>query len=299
MMKKIIKSIYGAYEKILFQEVSKGPLPEHVAIIMDGNRRFANRYNKDTYFGHSKGAQVTENIINWSWDIGISELTVYAFSMENFNRSNSEIFSLFELMAEKFDEMRTDYKVHDREVRVRIVGNKDLLPDFLQNSIYNLEECTMNYTKCTLNIALAYGGRQDLVQATKELGTKLIQGTLNLDNVDEEEVSSHLYPSHDLAVPNVDLVIRSGGNERISNFLPWQTNGNECAAHFCAPFWPEFRKIDYLRSIRVYQDRIIEVKKNNVLRTTQLLSMSRKKKHTNIQVKKHQLKDIDKVDYHQ
>ncbi|WP_052306392.1 polyprenyl diphosphate synthase [Methanosalsum zhilinae] len=272
MINRIIKFLYQGYEKILFQEVSKGPLPAHIAIIMDGNRRFASKIGKNSYFGHSKGARVTENLIRWSWEIGIKQLTIYAFSAQNFKRSPKEINDIFDLMSRKFDRMSEDEEIHENRVKVKIIGDKNRIPPFLQRSIDRLETNTHNYDQFNLNIAIAYGGRQDIVQATQEIATKIKNKDLSVDQVTEMTISEHLYPADDAAVPNVDLIIRTGGDERISNFLPWQTNGNECAAYFCAPYWPEFKKIDFLRSIRVYQARKIEVRKNNALRTAQLLA---------------------------
>lgn len=148
-------------------------------------------------------------------------------------------------MSRKFDRMSEDEEIHENRVKVKIIGDKNRIPPFLQRSIDRLETNTHNYDQFNLNIAIAYGGRQDIVQATQEIATKIKNKDLSVDQVTEMTISEHLYPADDAAVPNVDLIIRTGGDERISNFLPWQTNGNECAAYFCAPYWPEFKKIDF------------------------------------------------------
>lgn len=247
-------------------------VPGHIAIIMDGNRRFANRLGKRVDYGHSRGADITEKVIEWSYEMGIKELTVYAFSTENFDRSNNETVKLFELIANKFDYMRESKRTHEREIRVRAIGDIDLLPKELQESTKRIEQATKDYTKFNLNVAIAYGGRQDIVQAVKTMAEKVLNNELEPSSITESTISEHLYPLEGPSVSNVDLIVRTGGNERISNFLPWQANGNECAAYFCAPFWPEFRKIDLLRSIRIYQTRLAEQEKYEQHREKRFLS---------------------------
>ncbi|MGM0771951.1 MAG: polyprenyl diphosphate synthase [Halobacteriota archaeon] len=276
MMRSLMNLFYKTYERALSKDVKSGSVPKHVAIIMDGNRRFASRLGKRTNYGHSKGADVTENVIEWSYDIGVKELTVYAFSTENFNRSSDETLQLFDLIGSKFDYMRENERTHERKIRVRVIGDHSLLPEELQKSARRIEQATKDYDKFDLNVALAYGGRQDIVQAVRKMADKVIKGQLSLEDVNESTIADYFYPSEGSAVSNVDLIIRTGGNERISNFLPWQANGNECAAYFCAPFWPEFRKIDFLRSIRIYQERLNEQKKKEHSRTTHFLKEIRK-----------------------
>jgi tritrans,polycis-undecaprenyl-diphosphate synthase [geranylgeranyl-diphosphate specific] len=246
--------LYGGYEALLANEIKDKPVPSHVAIIMDGNRRFARKRGLAQYYGHFKGADTTEKVLDWSFDLGIKQLTVYAFSTENFDRNDVEKNKLFELIGIKFDKICADDRTHKRRMRVRVLGNIDLLPPGLKASAKHAEEMTRNYDGVYLNVALAYGGRQELV-----------------DDINEDTISNNLYPTSG-SVPYVDLIIRTGGDERISNFLPWQANGNECAAYFCAPFWPEFRKIDLLRAIRTFQTREHERQKNTVMRVVKLLS---------------------------
>ncbi|MEL4305091.1 polyprenyl diphosphate synthase [Methanococcoides sp. LMO-2] len=271
MIRSLMNLFYKTYERALSKDVKSGTVPEHVAIIMDGNRRFASRLGKRTSYGHSKGADVTEKVIEWSYDIGVKELTVYAFSTENFNRSSDETLQLFDLIGSKFDYMRENERTHEREIRVRVIGDHSLLPEELQKSARKIEQATKDYDKFNLNVALAYGGRQDIVQAVRKMADKVLKGQISLEDINESTIADHFYPSEGAAVSNVDLIIRTGGNERISNFLPWQANGNECAAYFCAPFWPEFRRIDFLRSIRIYQARLAEQKKKENHRTTHFL----------------------------
>jgi tritrans,polycis-undecaprenyl-diphosphate synthase [geranylgeranyl-diphosphate specific] len=263
--------LYGGYEALLAKEIKDKPVPSHVAIIMDGNRRFARKHGLAQYYGHFKGADTTEKVLDWSFDIGIKQLTVYAFSTENFDRNDVEKNKLFDLIGIKFDKICADERTHKRRMRVRVLGNIDLLPPGLKSSAKHAEEITRNYDGVYLNVALAYGGRQELVDAAQRMAIKIKNGGLSLNDINENTISKNLYPSSG-SVPYVDLIIRTGGDERISNFLPWQANGNECAAFFCAPFWPEFRKIDLLRAIRTFQTREHERQKNTVMRVVKLLS---------------------------
>ncbi len=263
--------LYGSYEALLANEIKDAPVPSHVAIIMDGNRRFARKYGLAQYYGHFRGADTTEKVLDWSFDLGVKQLTVYAFSTENLGRSEDEKKRLFELIGIKFDKICSDERTHRRRMRVRILGNVDLLPFSLQSSAKRAEEVTKNYDGVYLNVALAYGGRQELVDATRKMAWKIKNCKLSVKDINEETISKNLYPASG-SVPCVDLIIRTGGDERVSNFLPWQANGNECAAYFCAPFWPEFRRIDFLRAIRTYQTREHEKQKNTVMRIVRLLS---------------------------
>ena len=263
--------LYGGYEELLANEIKGKPIPSHVAIIMDGNRRFAKKNGLANYYGHLKGADSTEKVLDWSFDLGIKQLTVYAFSTENFDRDDGEKNQIFDLIGIKFDKICSDERTHRRRMRVRVIGNMDILPRSLQQAARRAQDATKNYDGVYLNVALAYGGRQELVDATRAMAQKIRNGRLTLKDIDEETISNNLYPSSG-SVPYVDLIIRTGGDERISNFLPWQANGNECAAYFCAPFWPEFRKIDLLRAIRTYQTREHERQKNTIMRIVKLLS---------------------------
>ncbi len=263
--------LYGSYEALLGNEIRDKPVPSHVAIIMDGNRRFAKKHGLAQYYGHFRGADTTEKVLDWSFDLGIKQLTVYAFSTENFERSDAEKKRLFELIGLKFDKICSDERTHKRRMRVRIIGNIDLLPSSLKSSAKHAEEITKNYDGVYLNVALAYGGRQELVDAARNMAWKLRNGELSIKDINEDTISNNLYPVNG-SVPCVDLIIRTGGDERISNFLPWQANGNECAAYFCAPFWPEFRRIDFLRAVRTYQTREHERQKNTIMRIVKLLN---------------------------
>ena len=271
ILESIPRIVYKGYERLLTQEVQSEKVPRHVAIIMDGNRRYARKLGQITSYGHKRGADVTENVMEWACEIGVEYLTIYAFSTENFNRSDDEKDRLFDLIKVKFDDIVVDERTHERKMRVHAIGDMEKLPEALRESINNVELVTSAYDKFNLNVAIAYGGRQEIVQAVREIASKVEAGELEPDDINTDTISSHLYPSGSTALPDVDLIIRTGGDERVSNFLPWQANGSECAAYFCAPFWPEFRKIDLLRSIRVYQSRMREKHQHTSTRAAHFL----------------------------
>ena len=274
LKKTLYTVLYSGYEYLLTQEIKEFRVPGHIAIIMDGNRRYARKLGMTVWQGHNVGANTTENVLDWCYELGVKQITVYAFSTENQNRSDQEKQKLFEIIGLKLEKLMQDERTHERSMRLRILGNIDLLPAGLKETARQAETITKNYDNMYLNIAMAYGGRQEIVDTARVLAQKVESGQIEVSDIGEKIIASHLYPSTSLAVPDVDLIIRTGGDERMSNFLPWQANGNECAAYFCAPYWPEFRKIDFLRSIRTFQTREYEWQKNTVRRIVRLLGAS-------------------------
>jgi len=238
------------YERVLRHEISQ--TPSHVAVIQDGNRRYANRQGDGPTDGHREGAETTEALLEWCDELGVEEVTLYAFSTENFNRPADEREALFDLIASKLREFADAERVHDGEVRIRAIGETHRLPARVQDAIAYAEGQTAEYDALALNVALAYGGRAELLTAAREIARQVADGELDPRDVDVEAVEAALY---DGPTRDVDLIIRSGGDERTSNFLPWQANGNEAAVYFSTPYWPEFRKIDFLRGIRTYEHR--------------------------------------------
>jgi Undecaprenyl pyrophosphate synthetase (EC 2.5.1.31) len=238
------------YERLLRREIGDGPT--HVAIIQDGNRRYARKQGDDAPDGHRAGAETSEQVLDWCDDVDIKELTLYTFSTENFDRPAEENEPLFDMIASKLRELADSDRLHEREVCIRAIGEIDRLPDRVQEAIAYAEAETADYDSFRLNIALAYGGRNELLRAAREVTAAVDEGDLGPDEIDVETVESHLYRQ---PVRDVDLIIRTGGDERTSNFLPWHANGNEAAVYFCAPYWPEFSKVDFLRGIRTYESR--------------------------------------------
>lgn len=247
-----MKPIYKLYERRLLRTVLKGEIPNHIAIIMDGNRRFARKKGMIELMGHEFGSKKAEEVLEWCWELGVKMLTLYAFSTENFGRSEIEKRNIFQIFERELKRLLSDRKTYERRVRVKIVGKRELLPVNIQNLVEKVEKATEGHDKCFLNIAVAYGGRQELIDATKKIIERVKRGELMVEEIDESVVNESLYNSHELYA-KVDIVIRSGGEQRLSNFLPWQTANS--VAYFCDVYWPEFRKIDLLRAIREWQRR--------------------------------------------
>ena len=240
----------SAYERLLAREISGAPT--HVAVIQDGNRRYARRQGDDAPDGHRAGAKTTERVLEWCQDVGVEELTLYAFSTENFDRPPNEREALFDLLCEKLREFADAEEVHDNGVCIRILGDVDRLPERVRDAVDYAEARTREYDRFVLNVALAYGGRNELLAAARSVARDVENDELEPEDVDVETIERRLY---DQPVRDVDLIIRTGGDERTSNFLPWHANGNEAAVFFCAPYWPEFSKADFLRGIRTYEHR--------------------------------------------
>ena len=245
----LLEPLYERFLRMRFQH-----FPHHIAIIQDGNRRFAQAIGMNTSEGHRAGAQKTEEMLDWAHELGIHHITLYTFSTENFRRDQNEIGDLFALFKEKFIRVLTDERVRRYKIRVQMVGDRSLLPPDLLAAISSAEEATKHYSGFYLNIAIAYGGRNEIVLAARDILSSVQDGVISPDAIDVVMVESHLHEGKGL--PPVDLIIRTGNDWRTSNFLPWLANGHESAVYFCAPYWPLFRKIDLLRAIRVYDQRI-------------------------------------------
>ena len=239
-----------AYRRHLRREIDD--VPDHVAVIQDGNRRYAREQGDDAPEGHRAGADTTERVLDWCADLGVSELTLYAFSTENFERPDEELEPLFDLLEHKLREFADADRVHEQGVRVRAIGDVPRLPPRVRDAVEYAERRTAGNDRFTLNVALAYGGRTELLDAARAIARDVDAGEMAPADVDVETVEERLY---DRPIRDVDLIVRTGGDERTSNFLPWHANGNEAAVYFCAPYWPEFSEADFLRAIRTYESR--------------------------------------------
>ncbi len=248
-------SIYRIYEWRLEREVKKGPIPHHVAIIMDGNRRYARKLGRPGYIGHWIGSKTAEKVLLWCLGLKIHTLTVYALSTENLNRNEKEKAYLFKLIEEKLNELMEDKTIHRNKVRVKIIGDLSRLTPGIRALANELERITGKYSEYMLNIAIGYGGRQEILHAVKKIAEEFSEGRVKKSDITPEIVERYLYTDSPY-YSRVDLLIRTGGEQRLSNFLPWQTNGGESIVYFCDIYWPEFRKIDLLRAIREYQKHI-------------------------------------------
>ncbi len=245
-------AVYKLYEKWLGRTIARGVMPSHIAVIMDGNRRWARERGLDPWYGHRIGAEKVEDVIKWCLEFGVKAVTFFALSTENFKRGERELEELFKILSEKIGEVLNENLVHKHRIRVKVLGRKELLPDNLRELLKKLEEETKNYDNLYVNLAIAYGGRAEITDAARKLAMDVLAGKLRIEDVSEEVISRYLYTA-DLPIPDPDMIIRTSGEERISNFLLWQSAYSELI--FLDVYWPEFRKIDLMRAIRTYQRR--------------------------------------------
>ena len=229
-------------------------VPRHVAVIMDGNRRYAGKHGIEKGLGHRMGTKTTRRVIEWAYEAGIRQLTVYAFSTENFNRDREEVRTIFALLAEKLTRLINDENTMKRGLCVRMIGDSSLLPPEIVSEMRALEEKTKNNDRMYVNIALAYGGRQDLAQAFSRILADPACPAGKTASVSEliPLIEQNLFPADGKTLPDVDLVIRTGGEQRTSNFLSWQANGSRAAFYVSEKMWPEFGLIDFRKALMAY-----------------------------------------------
>jgi len=247
-----VLGVYEIYEKWLWHQVKDDAKPEHIAIILDGNRRWALDHSLNPSVGHYYGADKTEEVLRWCLDLGVKTVTLYAFSTENFKRSKEEVEELMQLFGEKLDGVLKNEDIHKHRVRVKAIGRLSLLPENLQGMIEKVEKATESYDQHFLNVAMAYGGRAEIVDATREIAREVEQQKLSPLDINEKVFEKYLYTAH-LPKQDPDLIIRTSGEERLSGFLLYQSAYSELC--FVEVFWPEFRRIDILRAIRTFQKR--------------------------------------------
>ena len=251
----LTRPLYWLYERQLLQTVqAQQRLPKHIGIIMDGNRRFARSIGLDVRAGHNYGADKAREVLDWCLDLGIPHVTLWGFSKDNRNRTAEEVTHLHQLFAEQARELIDDERLHRNRVRVQIIGELGDFPEESREALREMEEATRDYGGMRLNVALGYGGREEIVTAVRNLlaekqrqGVALEELARTLDAV---EIGRHLYTA---GMPDPDFVIRTSGEVRLSGFLLWQTAYSEF--YFCDAFWPDFRKIDFLRALRHFQAR--------------------------------------------
>jgi tritrans,polycis-undecaprenyl-diphosphate synthase [geranylgeranyl-diphosphate specific] len=254
VLKKLLSTIgaYKLYEKWLWHQVKNGEKLEHIAIILDGNRRWASEKDLNPWLGHKKGAEKVEQLLEWCDKLNVKFVTLYTFSTENFRRSPQEVEEIMRIAEEKFRKLLTNERIHRNKVHVKVIGRVNLLPKSLQQLIADVEKATANYDGQFLNFAFAYGGRAEIVDAAKTIAEKVKNGELHLDAVDEDTFEKYLYTAH-MPKQDPDLIIRTSGEERLSGFLLWQSAYSELC--FLDVYWPDFRLIDLLRAIRTFQNR--------------------------------------------
>ena len=202
--------------------------------------------------GHWQGADAVENLLDWCEEFDIKIITLYVLSEENLDREDLELEYLYGLIKNRLEKLYNDPRIHRNEMRVKAIGKIELLPETLKDVLQRLDDATKNYNKHFLNIAIAYGGQNELVDAVKKIGEKIKSGTLDVDKIDKEVIEANLYTAH-LPQSSPDMILRTSGEKRLSGFLMWQSAYSELV--FMDIFWPEFRKIDLMLAIRTYQKR--------------------------------------------
>jgi tritrans,polycis-undecaprenyl-diphosphate synthase [geranylgeranyl-diphosphate specific] len=254
LIRKILKifRVYWLYEKWLYNQIKNKPLPKHVALILDGNRRWALSKGLEPWIGHKYGANVVYELLNWCLELKIPSITLYVLSIENLKRDSKELNELMNILEEKLKETLKDERIHKHKVNIKVIGKKELLPNRIIKLVNEIEESTKDYSNFFLNIALAYGGRAEIIDAVKRIALDVFKKKISIDKINEDIFEKYLYTSN-LPKPDPDLIIRTSGEERLSNFLLWQSAYSELV--FLDIYWPEFRKIDLLRAIRTYQKR--------------------------------------------
>jgi tritrans,polycis-undecaprenyl-diphosphate synthase [geranylgeranyl-diphosphate specific] len=202
--------------------------------------------------GHWKGADAVENLLDWCEEFDIKIITLYVLSVENLDRGDFELEYLYDLIKNRLEKLYNDPRIHQNKMRVKAIGKIELLPEPIKDVLHRLDDVTKDYKDHFLNIAIAYGGQNELVDAVKKIGEKVKNGTLDIEQIDKEEIESNLYTSH-LPQSSPDMILRTSGEKRLSGFLMWQSAYSELV--FMDIFWPEFRKIDLMRAIRTFQKR--------------------------------------------
>ncbi len=247
-----LRPVYRIYEWKLYREIRNGPMPKHVAIIPDGNRRWASMMGLEKSYGHLFGYNKMKEVLEWLNDLGIKAITIYAMSYENcLYRHPEEKKNLYNLINKGLIELN-EY-VDKYRVKVKVLGRLDLAPEEIIKNAKYIENKSSVYNDRILNILLCYGGRQEIVDAIKNLYKDAAKGHIDIEKLNEETLSKYLYTGFMGDLQEPDLVIRTSGEIRISNFLLWQSAYSEL--FFCEALWPEFRKIDLYRAIRSFQRR--------------------------------------------
>ena len=249
-----IKPLYWWYEKKIEREVLRGSPPKHLGMILDGNRRFAKDLGLEAHEGHEFGVQKAYEVLEWCLELKIPTVTIWVFSNDNFDRKEVEVETLMKLFIDEAKRMAVDPRIHANEVQVKVIGRHDRFPKSVLAALENLEKATEHHRGMLLQIAMGYGGREEIVDAVKSLLLEAAQTGKSPEELAKElnmeHISERLYTK---GVPDPDFIIRTSGEIRLSGFLLWQ--GAYSEYYFFDAFWPAFRKTDFLRSIRSYQSR--------------------------------------------
>ena len=232
----------------LIDKIDYSNIPNHVAIIMDGNGRWARKLNKERFFGHNTGINSVRESLDISIELGIKTLTLYAFSIENWKRPKNEVNALMSLLSKTIEKELTN--IQENNIKLNVIGNLDLLPKNTRDKLLDGVKKTSNNDGLNLNLAVSYGAKQEMIRAVKLISDKVKKNIISQENIDEDTINEHLYTRNS---KNVDLLIRTGGEYRISNFLLWQISYAEL--NFQDVLWPDFKKKHFLNAIIDYQKR--------------------------------------------
>ena len=244
------KNFYiGVKNLYLNMEPSDNSVPRHLGIVLDGNRRFAKRLMLKPWKGHEWGTKKIESLLEWCQSFDIRELTLYSFSIQNFNRPKEEFDYLMNIFRDAFRNSLEDPRIEKNGIRINIIGRIHMFPKDLQDLMNRIMEKTRHHDKHIINFAMAYGGREEVIDAVKKLAEKIKSGELDICQINEEAFKENLYLDSD-----PDLIIRTGGERRTSNFLMWQSNYSEWI--FLEKMWPEFEKEDLVECLQEYSRRI-------------------------------------------
>ncbi len=232
----------------LLKQINDNKVPNHIAVIMDGNGRWAKKRGLLRVFGHEKGANAVKETIEAASTSGVKYLTLYAFSTENWNRPKIEVNKLMNLLVSS---LKKEFKsLHENDIKLCAIGNLNSLPSKAFNELNEVIEKTKNNKKLVLTLALSYGSRNEIVETVKEIANKVKNNIISIENIDDSIINEHLYTRN---LPDVDLLIRTSGEQRISNFLLWQLAYAEL--YFTDVLWPDFKKEDFFEAILNYQNR--------------------------------------------
>jgi tritrans,polycis-undecaprenyl-diphosphate synthase [geranylgeranyl-diphosphate specific] len=223
-------------------------VPRHIGIIMDGNRRFAKRLMVKPWKGHEWGAKKLANVLEWCQEYDIKELTVYTFSIQNFDRPKEEFDFLMEIFANNFEQIKQDKRIFEHKIRVNVIGRTWMFPEHVQKKIKDIMDLTKDHDKYVINFAMAYGGREEVIDATRKIAALAKEGKIDIDDINEDVFKKNLYLSSE-----PDLIIRTGGEHRTSNFLAFQGAYSEFV--FVDKMWPEFEKEDFVACLEQYSQR--------------------------------------------
>ncbi len=251
----VLDLAYRLYERRLASELAGGPMPRHVGVILDGNRRYAEeRGLGDASVGHAAGARRIDPFLDWCLEAEIPYVTLWLLSTDNLDRDDVEVARLLEIIEDTVRRMATRPDADERGLRVTAVGALDLLPESTRACLREAEDATRDHDRLHVQVAVGYGGRQEITDALRSLLEERAAQGMSLQDLartlEPEDIGGHLYTN---GLPDPDLIIRTSGEVRMSGFLLWQSAHSEF--YFCDAYWPEFRRVDFLRALRDYQRR--------------------------------------------